>query len=134
MRKKVFLGLFVVFLMFFVSCSHNPEKAQWVQGVVEETRPFLSELENGVEVKTSVTFNDIETKMLKWEDSVSPARGMLKSYHSSDIWFLYPAERVPDNIKGCKIDITYRIVKLKNPTVVYVLEIKTLSDRDSSSE
>lgn len=108
--KKKLLGLFVIFLMFFISCGYNHNRIYTIEGTVE----FLN----------SKTFRGIEGKLLTWTKEIYVANS--SSFHTERVWFVYPIDKFSDDIEGRRIKITYYIVRYKDIPIVFVQSIEIL--------
>ena len=111
--KKIFLGLVLTAVMLFMSCSVDSDKIYSRKGIVVSTG--------------SIVFNNIEGRMVTWKKTKGTMDFLgLVAGSASRHWFLYPAERVPDNIAGYQIEITYQVTGIAKVPIVFVKEIKIL--------
>lgn len=111
--KKIFLGLTLILVILFISCAVDSDKIHSKKGIVVSTG--------------SMVFNNIEGKIVIWKRRKCPTGFWSVAVGSnSSRWFLYPAERVPDNIVGYQIEITYQITGIAEVPIVFVKEVKIL--------
>ncbi|MBU3923230.1 hypothetical protein KJ684_03305 [Patescibacteria group bacterium] len=115
--KKVFLSLFLVLLVFFsLNCSYDPEKEHTTNSA---TIMMLS-------TKTYIICG-IETKMVMWKEKMYTSKKSFENAQQTRFWFLYPIEKIQDNLEGQTIKMSYRILRLKKPPIIYVTNIEIIN-------
>ena len=127
--KKAFLSLIVISLIFFIGCAnHNPNRTYSAKGVIEKIHSHSLKTQGGTEIKIFISCNEVKTKLLKWKEKTIVSDSLTENTYQTQNWFFYPVEQIPDYFEGKKIELTYRIVHFKNPTVVYVVETREIKN------
>jgi len=116
--KRVFLSLFLVSIMFFCACGFN-DKTEYL---IESAKIQM------LGVRT-IEVNNIETRMVMWKSKFSTVRNneSFNGLQKTNIWLLYPVEKITDDLEGKTVGMTYFITRLKKPPIVYVTDIQVLN-------